>query len=161
MTQLDFCQEHDEQVIAHTRALEPVTIPSVGECAFVPDERDSLVYICVRVSERNFYYDQQGQLATVRLTCDVLFSGERERPRQEELTLNNSPALVRRTKAQKSLAVVCCPRCANALMLHQPDPGLPDRILATCDECKSWYLSNPGGTELCPLLQPQNGHGRS
>jgi len=52
--------------------------------------------------------------------------------------------------APESLAI-CCPNCEYALTLHQPDPELPDRLLATCDDCKSWYLTNPNGTELSPL----------
>jgi hypothetical protein len=44
-----------------------------------------------------------------------------------------------------------CPRCENCLTLHQPDPGRPDRLLATCDECKSWYLTCPKGNFMIPL----------
>jgi hypothetical protein len=50
----------------------------------------------------------------------------------------------------------CCPQCEAQLTLHQPDLELPDRLLAICDECKSWYLTDsqaealtalPGGTK--------------
>jgi len=34
-----------------------------------------------------------------------------------------------------------CPQCGSSLTLHQPDPELPDRLLATCEECKSWFLT--------------------
>lgn len=33
-----------------------------------------------------------------------------------------------------------CERCEAPLTLHQPDPDLPDRLLSTCDDCKSWYV---------------------
>jgi hypothetical protein len=33
-----------------------------------------------------------------------------------------------------------CPQCALTLSLHIPDPQLPDRMLAVCEDCKSWYL---------------------
>jgi hypothetical protein len=46
---------------------------------------------------------------------------------------------------------ICCPRCEYSLTLHQPDFGLPDRLLATCDECKSWFLANSDGTLLVPV----------
>jgi hypothetical protein len=46
---------------------------------------------------------------------------------------------------------ICCPRCEYSLTLHQPDFGLPDRLLATCDECKSWFLANCDGTVLIPV----------
>jgi hypothetical protein len=38
-----------------------------------------------------------------------------------------------------------CPRCHCRLQIHQPDPELWDRLLATCGECKSWFLANGGG----------------
>jgi hypothetical protein len=47
-----------------------------------------------------------------------------------------------------NVVAICCPNCEYALTLHQPDPTLPDRLLATCDECKSWYLANSDGTVL-------------
>jgi len=45
----------------------------------------------------------------------------------------------------------CCPQCEAQLTFHQPDPELPDRLLATCDECKSWYLADSSGEALTPL----------
>lgn len=46
---------------------------------------------------------------------------------------------------------VGCPACEGVLTLHQPDADLPDRLLATCEECKSWYLSNQDGSVLIPI----------
>jgi hypothetical protein len=44
-----------------------------------------------------------------------------------------------------------CPRCLSSLALHQPDPELPHRLLAVCEECKSWYVSSARGTSLTPV----------
>ena len=33
-----------------------------------------------------------------------------------------------------------CPVCDEELEIHQPDADLPDRLLATCGHCKTWYL---------------------
>ena len=38
------------------------------------------------------------------------------------------------------LSTVECLSCGKSLDIHQPDPELPDRMLATCDECSSWHL---------------------
>jgi hypothetical protein len=55
-----------------------------------------------------------------------------------------------------------CRRCASDLTLHQPDPEMPERLLGTCGDCKTWYLLTdeleyveiaPGRTnrgEACP-----------
>jgi hypothetical protein len=42
-----------------------------------------------------------------------------------------------------------CLACDCELILHQPDPDLPDRLLGTCDECKSWFLIE--GVECMPV----------
>ena len=46
-----------------------------------------------------------------------------------------------------------CPQCEAQLIFHQPDPELPNRLLATCDECKSWYLADSQGEALIPLSE--------
>ena len=33
-----------------------------------------------------------------------------------------------------------CPLCEGELSFHQPDVDLSDRLLGTCQECKTWYL---------------------
>ena len=33
-----------------------------------------------------------------------------------------------------------CDVCGGYLDLHQPDCELPNRLLATCGDCKTWYL---------------------
>jgi len=52
--------------------------------------------------------------------------------------------------------VLACPRCECPLALHQPDPELSDRLLATCDECKSWFLADSQGTALVPLCDSKH-----
>ena len=34
-----------------------------------------------------------------------------------------------------------CPRCGHELVVHQPDAGCPDRLLATCKGCHAWFLT--------------------
>jgi hypothetical protein len=41
-----------------------------------------------------------------------------------------------------------CPVCGCELELHQPDESLADRLLATCGECKSWFLATAEGRPL-------------
>jgi hypothetical protein len=55
---------------------------------------------------------------------------------------------------------IYCPRCHSPLVLHQPDPDLADRLLATCDECKSWFLLAAGSGELLPLPDASDGGAR-
>jgi hypothetical protein len=55
------------------------------------------------------------------------------------------------------LGMVSCPSCEGELTLHQPDPQLADRLLATCDECISWFLTNSEGVILTRLPEfPDN-----
>jgi len=35
-----------------------------------------------------------------------------------------------------------CRNCGEYLDLHQPDCDLPNRLLGTCGNCKTWYLLN-------------------
>jgi hypothetical protein len=44
-----------------------------------------------------------------------------------------------------------CPHCGELLSLHLPDPQLSDRMLATCEECKSWYLLDRAGCRIVML----------
>jgi hypothetical protein len=48
--------------------------------------------------------------------------------------------------------VINCPRCGEYLSLHQPDVYLPERKIATCEECKSWFLLDCGAGVM--LLLP-------
>jgi hypothetical protein len=40
------------------------------------------------------------------------------------------------------------------MTLHQPDPDLTERLLATCEECKAWYLAIPKGETFQTLRLP-------
>ena len=33
-----------------------------------------------------------------------------------------------------------CPVCRRPLTLHQPDPNWPDRLVGTCEGCRTWLL---------------------
>lgn len=50
--------------------------------------------------------------------------------------------------------MICCPHCEYSLTLHQPDPELPNRLLATCDDCKSWFLTDSNGIALVEIPTP-------
>ncbi len=54
-------------------------------------------------------------------------------------------------QVSQSAFAMSCPACECELTLHQPDSELPDRLLATCDECKSWFLADSEGTVLIPI----------
>jgi hypothetical protein len=44
-----------------------------------------------------------------------------------------------------------CPGCEAPLALHQPDPRLPHRLLAVCESCTAWYVSDADGLLLTPI----------
>ena len=46
---------------------------------------------------------------------------------------------------------ITCPKCEYSLTLHQPDPELPNRLLAICDECKAWFLTDSDGVTLVAI----------
>jgi hypothetical protein len=56
-----------------------------------------------------------------------------------------------RDQSHECILSFCCPRCKFPLTLHQPDPKLSDRILATCDDCKSWYVTDTRGSWMIPV----------
>ena len=56
-------------------------------------------------------------------------------------------------QAESDMLNVCCPQCDTPLTLHQPDEELVDRLLATCEACKSWFLANTDATVLTPILE--------
>jgi hypothetical protein len=153
MTQLEFYREHDERAIAHLQASEPTTIPGVGDRAFVPDEQHAWDYVSIQVAERRFYYDRHGQLTTVKLSCNVLLDDADVKPHQADSTPKTAGELDHREKAEQSILVFYCPRCACPMTIHQPDPELEECLLATCEYCKSWYLTNPGASTLSPIRQ--------
>jgi hypothetical protein len=157
MTQLEFCSEHNATAIARAQASEPATIPTVGDRAHVPREKDNPIYL--QVAGRDFYYDEHGALSTVRLSCVLLPDDENEAPRERPLALDSSIAIRHHYPADAAPILnvpFSCPRCACLMTLHQPDPELTDRLLAVCEYCKSWYLTNPTETMLRFIRQPRN-----
>lgn len=48
--------------------------------------------------------------------------------------------LVRVAVPTEDFGELPCTRCYAPLDLHQLDIHLPGRMLATCAECKAWYL---------------------
>jgi uncharacterized protein YbaR (Trm112 family) len=60
-------------------------------------------------------------------------------------------------QADTGMLTICCPRCENELTLHQPDEELADRLLATCEDCKSWFLTDAGGSVLIPIPELLDG----
>jgi hypothetical protein len=151
MTQLEFYRVHDERAIAHAWLHEPQTIPNIGDCIYVPNAQESCAYVYVEVARRQFYYDQQGYLTTVRLTCDSLLDGEIESCPRGGMPSNAHSASHGHAEAERFVLHLRCPRCGYYLTFHQPDPELEDRLLATCEECKSWYLANPGRAALSSI----------
>lgn len=53
---------------------------------------------------------------------------------------------------------LACRNCGSDLGLHQPDPEMPERILGTCDECKTWYLF-VGDLECIEIAPRRTGRG--
>jgi hypothetical protein len=72
MAQVEFSRETDGATIASAQAGDREVIPSVRDEVYVPDGADPRAYVHVRVSGRQFYYDQQGHLTMVKLACEVL-----------------------------------------------------------------------------------------
>ena len=50
--------------------------------------------------------------------------------------------------------LLSCPRCEGSLSFHQPDIEVPDRLLATCDDCKAWYVSSDKWAPCNPSRHP-------
>ncbi len=48
----------------------------------------------------------------------------------------------------------CCKSCGSLLTFHQPDPRLPDRLLATCERCKAWYLTDSHKADFAIICPP-------
>jgi hypothetical protein len=72
------------------------------------------------------------------------------------LSVAVEPISVVRSKAMKACvgtsALTHCQECESTLRLHQPDPELPDRLLGTCDDCKSWFLIDLAEEIVIPLF---------
>jgi hypothetical protein len=72
--------------------------------------------------------------------------------------LNSYPVVEYRSRSVATIVVgPYCERCGAVLTLHQPNVDHPDRLLGTCDECKSWYVTSrqPMGLVYLPLPDAQ------
>jgi hypothetical protein len=47
----------------------------------------------------------------------------------------------------EGLSEIVCRSCDAPLDVSQPDPNLPDRLLATCPDCLAWYLVETTGDQ--------------
>jgi hypothetical protein len=56
--------------------------------------------------------------------------------------MNTKDSREEREPAGTAPSGVRCPRCNSPMEIHQPDPELVDRFLATCDECSLWLVRN-------------------
>jgi hypothetical protein len=45
-------------------------------------------------------------------------------------------------------AEIPCPICLSNLSIHSPDPDLPDLLLGTCEDCRSWYVMDTSKGEM-------------
>ena len=55
------------------------------------------------------------------------------------------------SRVSDDAAGMACPRCHACLSIHQPDQELPDRLLGTCDECRTWFLINAASGVIVQL----------
>jgi hypothetical protein len=62
------------RLIAQVRAEDSGHIPTVEDHIYAPNAEDAGEYAYLRVTGREFYYDQQGNLALVNLECVELLS---------------------------------------------------------------------------------------
>ena len=63
--------------------------------------------------------------------------------------------LIRLTSDPDDPLVFQCTSCHDSLVLHQPDEDLPDRLLGTCQECRTWFLIDRA-TEVMVKLPDEN-----
>lgn len=51
-----------------------------------------------------------------------------------------------------------CLNCETPIEIHQPDSELPERMLGTCENCRTWYLvecdPNTGQAVLIQIPDP-------
>jgi hypothetical protein len=155
MTELEFCSDRDPQAIAH--AGEAGTIPSVGDRVYLPRDTEACVHL--QVAGRHFLYDDHGMLSRVKLSCIVLADDDvadpprRQRPRDTSLAVRQPFSTGDVADAGLPFS---CPRCACMMTLHQPDPELANCLLAICEYCKAWYLTDPTETKLSLIRQPRD-----
>lgn len=62
---------------------------------------------------------------------------------------------IRNGRARGAMMKIDCPRCGAKLVLHQPDMRLADRLLGTCEACKSWYILDSRLRVVTEVLLPR------
>jgi hypothetical protein len=72
MVELDFWDERRAITVAQVPARDAATVPVAGDVVYIPDGDQSGIYLHLRVSARQFYYGQDGELVKVRLLCESL-----------------------------------------------------------------------------------------
>ena len=72
MVELDFWDERRAITLARVPARDAASIPVSGDVVYIPDGDQSGIYLHLRVSSRQFYYGQDGDLVTIRLLCESL-----------------------------------------------------------------------------------------
>jgi hypothetical protein len=73
-------RQETARLIAQIQAEDSGLIPTVEDRIYAPTAEDAGVYAYLRVVGREFYYDQQGDLALVELECVELASMPDARP---------------------------------------------------------------------------------
>lgn len=72
-----------------------------------------------------------------------------------EVNLNTYPAVLNRSRTVATTVLSSiCEKCGTPLTLHQPNVDQADRLLGTCEECKSWYVTSGWPMRLVYLPLP-------
>ncbi len=72
MVELDFWDERRGATLARIPARDAAAIPVPGDVVYIPDGDQSGIYLHLRVSSRQLYYSQDGELVTIRVHCEAL-----------------------------------------------------------------------------------------
>jgi hypothetical protein len=86
----------------------------------------------------------------------------KSKPRSERLSGYISMSLLEMPYDQVAHPGARCLECRGELELHQPDPSVPERMLATCSACKTWYLLDAPSADspVVMIVLPRPGHPR-
>jgi hypothetical protein len=67
-------------------------------------------------------------------------------------TMKNGETVIARIATNSQLGFDC-PECGSVLALHQPDETLAHRLLGTCPECKTWFVTDSAKRSWVRLLK--------
>ena len=65
--------------------------------------------------------------------------------------MSGSSARQDREVSCECISLLWYPSCGSPRTRHLPDSQLKDRLLATCGDCKSWYVTDTQDSELIPV----------